>query len=67
MTKMGTDTQRLSKDGKIGVPGRNGDPGLGRLNKYQMMWTGIIGDGDLGRLKTEMRKMGLGMGCWRQD
>ena len=24
MRKMGTDTQRLSRDGKIGVPGRNG-------------------------------------------
>lgn len=25
-----------------------------------------MGDGDQGRLAREMRKMGLGMECWRQ-
>ena len=52
--------------GRLGYLGEMGNQGWGDGDKNQVMGTGIMGDGDQGKLKTEMRKMGIGMGCWTQ-
>lgn len=52
--------------GRLGALEEMGTQGWGDGDNNYVMGTGIMGDGDQGRLATEMRKMGLGMECCRQ-
>lgn len=53
--------------GGSGSLGEMGTQGWGDGDKNKIMGKGIMGGGDQEKLETEMGKMEIEMGCWRQD